>query len=386
MLPKAQAAYFAIADISGYTRFLAAVELDHAQDIIADFMDTVVKGLRPPFRLAKFEGDAAFVYATAEKIDGSLLQDAIDGAYFKFRRRLRSVRQASTCECQACVAMGDLDFKFVVHHGEMVKQKMGGREELAGRDVILVHRLLKNTVSDTIAGRAYALYSDAAVRSMGIDPAAQGFVPHHESIDVIGEVTLWVRDLEAAWRQEDAQARTEVTRRDAHATLEFDIAAPRQTVWEYLTVPGQWRKWWDADDIVEDSGKGRRGVGTKNHCMHGEAENIEETLDWRPVDYFTAAITLPVPGAPRIVMTRALLDGPNGTTHLELRVAKPKPKDKAFVEHAAAKFAERMTQAIARLRSMIEEKQPAVGLMEEPTLQPSIGRFLVEPVKNPNRP
>ena len=101
MLPKAEAAYFAIADISGYTSFLAAVELEHAQDIIADFMDTVVKGLRPPFRLAKFEGDAAFVYATAEKVDGSLLQDAIEGAYFKFRRRMRDVRQASTCECRA---------------------------------------------------------------------------------------------------------------------------------------------------------------------------------------------------------------------------------------------------------------------------------------------
>ena len=139
MLPKPELAYFAIADISGYTSFLAGVELDHAQDIIADFMDTVVKGLRPPFRLAKFEGDAAFVYAVAEKVDGSLLQDTIESAYFKFRRRLRDVKQASTCECKACVAMSDLDFKFVVHHGEMVKQKMGGREELAGRDVILVH-------------------------------------------------------------------------------------------------------------------------------------------------------------------------------------------------------------------------------------------------------
>src|ERR1700743_3665751 len=95
MLTKAEAAYFAIADISGYTHFLASVELDHAQDIIADFMDTVVKGLRPPFRLAKFEGDAAFVYALAEKVDGSQLQDAIEGAYFKFRRRLRDVRKAT---------------------------------------------------------------------------------------------------------------------------------------------------------------------------------------------------------------------------------------------------------------------------------------------------
>jgi hypothetical protein len=34
----------------------------------------------------------------------------------------------------------------------------------------------------------------------------------------------------------------EVTRNDAYATLEFDIVAPRQTVWEHLTVPGQWRK------------------------------------------------------------------------------------------------------------------------------------------------
>src|SRR4029077_5494475 len=86
MLPKPELAYFAIADISGYTSFLAGVELDHAQDIIADFMDTVVKGLRPPFRLAKFEGDAPFVYAGAEKVDGSLLQDTIELAYFKFRR------------------------------------------------------------------------------------------------------------------------------------------------------------------------------------------------------------------------------------------------------------------------------------------------------------
>src|ERR1700739_1379622 len=173
MLPKPELAYFAIADISGYTSFLAGVELDHAQDIIADFMDVVVKGLRPPFRLAKFEGDAAFVYSTGT-IDGSLLQDAIEGAYFKFRRRLRDVRQASTCECRACVAMGDLDFKFVVHHGEMVKQKMGGRKALAGRDVILVRGLLKNAVSEKIGGRAYALYSDAAIRSMGVEPETQG--------------------------------------------------------------------------------------------------------------------------------------------------------------------------------------------------------------------
>ena len=241
MLPKPELAYFAIADISGYTSFLAGVELDHAQDIIADFMDTVVKGLRPPFRLAKFEGDAAFVYAVAEKVDGSLLQDTIESAYFKFRRRLRDVKQASTCECKACVAMSDLDFKFVVHHGEMVKQKMGGREELAGRDVILVHRLLKNTASEKVGSRAYALYSDACIQTMGMNPAAQGLVEHRETIDIIGDVKLWLRDLEEAWKKENERTHVEVTRADAYETWDFDIAAPRQTVWNISQCPGSGR-------------------------------------------------------------------------------------------------------------------------------------------------
>ena len=69
MLSKPKSTYFVIADISGYTRFLAGVELDHAQDIVADLMDTVVKGVKPPFRLAKFEGDAAFVYAATAKVE-----------------------------------------------------------------------------------------------------------------------------------------------------------------------------------------------------------------------------------------------------------------------------------------------------------------------------
>ena len=381
MLPKPESAYFVIADISGYTSFLAGVELDHAQDIIADLMDTVVKGLRPPFRLAKFEGDAAFVYAATAKIDGSMLQDIIELAYFTFRRRLRDIRQASVCECKACAAMGDLDFKFVAHHGEMVKQKMGGREELAGRDVIVVHRLLKNTVSEKVGDRAYALYSDACVQMVGIDPAAHGLVEHHETIDIIGDIKLWLRDLEAAWQKENEQARVEVTREDAYAILEFDLAAPRQTVWEYLTVPGQWQKWWPTDGLVDQLGNRRRGVGTQIHCMHGKEAIIEELLDWRPFDYFTLSALLPMPGAPKVVMTRALQDMPNGATHLEMRIAKPKPKDRVFFDQIATKFKEDVTKAIESLRRILEGQQTSVAVIDEPSLMPSNERFLTEPVK-----
>lgn len=65
MLPKPEPACVVIANISGYTGHLAGVELDHAQDILADLIETIVGALRPPFHLSKLEGDAAFVYVPA---------------------------------------------------------------------------------------------------------------------------------------------------------------------------------------------------------------------------------------------------------------------------------------------------------------------------------
>lgn len=47
MLPAAQPTCFLIADISGYKGYLADVELDHAQDILADLIGAVITALRP---------------------------------------------------------------------------------------------------------------------------------------------------------------------------------------------------------------------------------------------------------------------------------------------------------------------------------------------------
>ena len=59
-------------------------------------MTTIVKSLRPPLRLAKFEGDAALMYGLSEKVDGPALQDAIEAAYGAFHRRLRDIRRSTT--------------------------------------------------------------------------------------------------------------------------------------------------------------------------------------------------------------------------------------------------------------------------------------------------
>jgi len=84
-----------VADMSGYTRYQAGVELDHGQEILADLPGTVVTVFRPTFTLSELDGDAVFVYRIDETVDGSVLLDRVEGAYFAFQQRLISIRQAS---------------------------------------------------------------------------------------------------------------------------------------------------------------------------------------------------------------------------------------------------------------------------------------------------
>lgn len=66
--------------------------------------------------------------------------------------------------------MAGLHLKLIVHYGSFLRQAVGGRPRVAGPDVVLAHRLLKNRV----AGRAYALLSDPAAERLGIDPVLAG--------------------------------------------------------------------------------------------------------------------------------------------------------------------------------------------------------------------
>ncbi len=276
--------------------------------------------------------------------------------------------------------MQGLDVKFVIHHGEFIKQKMGGREELAGRDVILVHRLLKNAINKRFGAHAYALYSDACVQVVGIDPVAQGLVEHVEAIEIIGEAKCWVRDLEQAWTKENETNPTLVRHADAFAVLESDFAAPRPTVWEYVTVPGHRPRWQNSDGVVENAPGGRRGPGTQNHCLHGKDAIIEDILDWRPFDYATMETLLPIPGAPKILMSYAFDEREDGGTHFELRIAKPKPKDLPFYEQVWPTVQSNFNVGFQTLRLMLEEQKGSPAVVDEPPVPTSGERFLTQPV------
>jgi uncharacterized protein YndB with AHSA1/START domain len=357
MLSAPQSTCFLIADISGYTGYLADVELDHAQDILADLIGAVVTALRPNFRLAKLEGDAAFTFAATDTIDGSMLLDTIERCYFGFRRRRRDVRQATSCPCNACTRIPDLDLKFVVHHGEAIVQKVAGRQELLGPDVIVVHRLLKNEVVPQLGIEAYALITQACVDASDIDPAALGMRSHTETYDRIGDVPGWAHDLERRWREEEERERVFVTPETSILTVSATTKAPPQVAWEYLTQPGRRMRWqpWVTSVEIKGAVGGRRGVGSANHCMHGKDAVVEEILDWRPYDYVTDRTILDTPGGPTKVLHTIELEPVPGGTVIHYRFAAPRTKrEKALMAHIGPAYGEALRSGIPTLLAELD--------------------------------
>ena len=359
-----QPACFLIADISGYTRYLTGVELDHAQDILADLMGAVVSALRPTFRLAKLEGDAAFMYAPLDRIDGSLLLDVVERCYFGFRRRRRDVRQATSCECNACARIPDLDLKFVVHHGVAIQQSMAGRKELAGSDVIVVHRLLKNEVHERFALDAYALFSQASLDAAALDPVALGMQLDVETYDHIGEVMAWVHDLEGRWQEEEERQRVFVTPADAILDISVGVRVPPQLAWEFLTTPGQRMSWqpWVTDVTVRGAEGGRRGPGSANHCMHGKQAVIEEILDWRPYDYVSDRTVIETPhGALKFTHTIEFEPVSAGTT-VHIRYAPPRARQqRSLAADVAAHYGDAVRSALPALVEQLEARNKALA-------------------------
>jgi hypothetical protein len=379
MLSAAQPTCFLIADISGYTGYLADVELDHAQDILADLIGAVVTALRPNFRLAKLEGDAAFTFATVEKIDGSMLLDTIERCYFGFRRRRRDVRQATSCECNACVRIPDLDLKFVVHHGAAILQKVAGRQELLGSDVIVAHRLLKNEVVETLGINAYALITQKCIDATDIDPAALGMREHTETYDRIGDVPGWVHDLERRWLEEEARGRVLVSPEESILTLAVPTSVPPQVAWEFLTKPGQRMTWqpWVTEVTVKGATGGRRGPGSANHCMHGKDAVVEEILDWRPYDYVTDRTVLDTAGGPvKVLHTIELEPGTAGTT-IYFRFGAPKTRrEKALMETIGPAYGQALEASIPSLIAQLDAELAARNANRGP--EPELSRPRVD--------
>jgi Protein of unknown function (DUF2652) len=301
-----------LTDISGYTTYLLGTELEHAQDVLSDLMGVVVSNLQPPLHVSKLEGDAVFSYALDGACGASTLLDTIERSYFAFRSRQRDIDHATSCMCEACKLIPGLDLKFIVHHGSFVRRELAGNEELTGRDVIVLHRLAKNTAADVLGTKGYVLLTDECMTALALDGAALGMEAHVERYDDVGEIACCLEDLGERWQAESDRQRVYVSADAPSFELTLTPAPVDRTVaWEWMTAADK-RVLYAADDVTAMSPGGRQRPGVTNHCMHGPNVMIERIVDWHPFDYFTK--TFDLPGVGEMAWTFELAEEDGATT------------------------------------------------------------------------
>lgn len=172
MHPSEKNVLLLLAEISDYTRFMTSREkaLAHSQMIISELLNAVLEQVELPLTVAKLEGDAVFLYAVR---DGSAawaeartaLRDKLRSFFKNFAHKVAELERMSICQCEACANIDKLRVKVIVHSGKALLYQIGPFTELSGADVIIVHRLLKNSV----AADEYILLTEAAYQDFGFD-------------------------------------------------------------------------------------------------------------------------------------------------------------------------------------------------------------------------
>ena len=238
-----QNGYFVIADLSGYTDFLNESILDHAVDTLRYLFNNIIEQIRPPFTISKLEGDAIFAYAPEGSfIQGQTFLDSIEQVYYGYSLAWERLSGNPDCSCNACRLTPKLDLKFVAHYGAFARQDHGAYVELVGYDVNLVHRLLKNHITDATELRAYSFLTQQCTQALSLGEITDGMLEHCETFPDVGEICGYVHDLRPVHEHQVELQKVFVKREEAGLTLEFEVPVPPALAWDYLSEPDYQRK------------------------------------------------------------------------------------------------------------------------------------------------
>jgi uncharacterized protein YndB with AHSA1/START domain len=370
----AEHGYIVIADISGYTAFLSSSELEHAEDSLRSLINLLIDQTKPPLVISRLQGDAVISYAPrASFLQGQTLVEIIENTYVAFRQARERMQLNTSCTCAACQNIPNLDLKFLVHYGSYILQQTPMYQELVGNDVNLTHRLLKNRITERTGVKAYAAYTEPAVEALGIQEFCIDMSQHTESYEHLGEVLLYIQDLQRVWERERERRRVLVEPAKAWFTVETEIPAPPPLVWDYFTKPEYRTILMEADGMpVENRIQGRTAPGTVYVCSHGDARIRHAVLDWKPFEYYTFETEMPM--GTKSLITTQLISVAGGQSTKVLGICS-KPEGNILARAALVVMRSKVIQSIeagteALRKIILEELESGVALRPQPVAVP----------------
>lgn len=135
-----------IPDISGFTEFMSSTELSHGSQAISILMDAIVSSVAEEYEISNIEGDAALMVKKGPAPSKKEILDTCFKIFNAFHFQRKWLQQHAICPCKACREISNLKLKFVAHHGQLDEMKVGRFATVSGTEVIIAHRLLKNSI------------------------------------------------------------------------------------------------------------------------------------------------------------------------------------------------------------------------------------------------
>jgi len=372
---KTQHGYLVLADISGFTSYLAKVELEHAHEILTDLLVTIVKEFKTLLTISKLEGDAVFAYSLEEKTPGGeRILELVENTYIAFRRQRETSRRNTTCTCNACKAIPSLDLKFFIHHGDYIIQEVSGIHELVGSDVNMIHRLMKNHITENTGWNAYILFTSQAFQHMTVRP--EGLHEQMEAYEYLGDIRTLSLNLHERYKTLIEAQRVIISPEEADFVFSFDFQAPPPVIWHWLTDTEKKNLLTEGEAVFTAQSRpgGRTGAGASNHCAHGKnlkGSLIETILDWRPFEYFTSDAEEGKSHMRQTYRLEPLSDGNETRLHMSMIMISPKlPRliRRPMLKMIMTKMASEQCHGIASHLAMEENKEIDTPIPQRGTL------------------
>ena len=135
-----------IPDISGFTAFMTSTEMSHGSTAISILIDTIISAVGVEYEISNVEGDAVLMVKKGPAPSKKEILDTCFKIFNAFHFQRKWLQQHAVCPCKACREISNLKLKFVAHHGPLDEMKVGHFVTISGTEVIVAHRLLKNSV------------------------------------------------------------------------------------------------------------------------------------------------------------------------------------------------------------------------------------------------
>lgn len=316
--------YLLIADITGYTQYLSESELEHAQDSLTAILKLLVDHTRSPLIISRLAGDAVISYGLeSDFFLGQTFLEKIEDIYITFRKAIDRMVLNTSCPCNACANISNLDLKFFIHYGSFGIQHISDHDELVGSDINLLHRLLKNSVTERTGTRAYALFTEAAIQHLEIEELKASMIPHEEAYEHLGLIQLFVQDMHQVWEEKRSQAGVAFPYDRLLDQAAVEVHMPREKLWDYLIQP-EYRTTLFGSDLVEITGRsdGRMGPGSIYQCHHGDNIVPQTILEWQPFERIIADEITPM-GMGLHILVEYRLDPTSQGSRLTKIIARP---------------------------------------------------------------